>query len=75
MEDRNKDDGILIKLATMDERSKNMEDMMKTMLSTNIDMAKRIATLELWKEGIMGKSTIIAVIIGAGWTLAIKKFF
>jgi hypothetical protein len=66
---------ILQSVATIKEHSRNMEKKIDTILENNIDMAKRIATLELWKEGIMGKLAIVTIVIGAGWTFIIKKYF
>lgn len=34
----------------------------------------RVTLLEFWKENLMAKISLIAVIIGAVWALIIKKF-
>jgi hypothetical protein len=78
-EHRKNNEQIIIKLATMEERQKNTDisvnEKLDILLEHNIDIAKRLATLELWKESVMGKITVIAIVIGAGWTIIVKKFF
>ena len=34
----------------------------------------RVSILELWKEGLMAKVSIITIFLGAIWALIVKKF-
>lgn len=54
-----------------DSQNKTLERIEKMILDEVVPLKKEMATLLLWREGIMGKISVVIIVFGSLWTLGV----
>lgn len=52
-------------------QNKTLERIEKMILDEVVPLKKEVAAMLLWKEGIMGKISVIIIVFGSLWTLGV----